>query len=71
MKCTACQEKIEIYEFDMLNAIEEINPVTFRSGTFHLECYKLLIETAEQMKSNNYLNRLDEYYSRDLQKISI
>ena len=73
MKCTSCKEKIEIWEFDVLDAFEEINPITFRKGTFHLECYKLLIEEAKQTPSCdvNYENKFDEYISRDLAIINL
>jgi hypothetical protein len=72
MKCTACKENIHLHEFDTLDAIEEVSPITFRKGTYHLECYKLLIEEAEQTQTNNnYANRLDEYFSRDLAKIIV
>jgi hypothetical protein len=73
MNCTACKEKIKTWEFDTLDAIEEINPITFRKGNFHLECYKLLLEESKEIKSKSvlYLNRFDEYISKDKALINI
>tara|TARA_R110000737_G_scaffold349027_1_gene384250 strand:+ start:707 stop:931 length:225 start_codon:yes stop_codon:yes gene_type:complete len=74
MKCTACKDKIKIWQYDTMDAIEEVSPVTFRLGNYHLECYKLLIEEAEQIPSkenDKYANRLDEYYTRGLSVIIV
>lgn len=63
MKCAICGLNIKIYEFDMLLAFKDINPLTFRKANMHTDCYQDAINTAEETESkkSQYKNRLDEY----------
>jgi hypothetical protein len=65
MNCTVCHTHITPQDYDILDAFEEVSPITFRKGNFHRYCYGLLIEQAEETPSEGYTNRMDEFYDKD------
>lgn len=69
MKCAICHTGIKIYEFDMEQVFEGINPLTFRKANMHFDCCKDALEQIKFIPSKKplfYGSRLDEYYSTKL-----
>lgn len=64
-KCALCGFVIEPYEWDIKNAFNEINPLTFRKANMHYDCFRDAMDIAEETPSKNkqrrFANRLDEY----------
>ena len=67
MKCAICGLPISIHEFDLGNAFEAINPITFRMAKMHYDCFEDALETAKETESKHpeYQNRYDEYITKN------
>ncbi len=67
-KCDACKTHIPDYFFDTLDAMECINPITLKDGTFHYYCHRDLVEESKSIKSKDkrFENLYDRYINREL-----
>ncbi len=63
MKCVICSLTIHPSDYDIGNAFNAINPVTFRKADMHSDCFQDAIETAQETPSKKagFQNRYDEY----------
>mgnify|MGYP003418184295 CR=1 FL=1 len=68
MKYAVCHLPIKIYEFDLLTAFKDINPITFRVANMHFDCFEDACDIAKETESkkSRFQNRYDEYLTTKL-----